>query len=313
MWIELHDTARDHPKVIKLARDLGTKQVYALGHLASLWTWVLRMAPDGNLSSFEDDDIEIAAQWEGEPGAFVEACVARKLLDRRGGALSVHDWEDFSGSLKAAERARNYRARKAESKATSRDGHARSRDITQTDQTRPTRPDQTDHGAERSAFASAPPPPAVVEIPLLDGKSFRVTQSLVDEWSRTYPALDVLLELRGLREWCLSNPTRMKRNGRAFCTRNLSRKQEQGPRITASRPAYPASRADAGMQAAFAAAEEFNARLAAASAADPGLVQEPARPALRALPAGRDVLGEPDVLLGGPLPVPAPSRRGGSA
>lgn len=283
MWIELHDSARDHPKILKLARVLGTSQVVTLGHVTSLWLWTLRMAPDGDLSSFDEEDIEIGAMWDGPPGKFVEAAVAKKLLDVVDGAYRVHDWEDYSGSLKSADRKRKERERKAAYRAkkaaeaaekaaaeetrkappekqkhesvpgTSHGRPGNSACVTQND--RPT--DQTDlYGAERTtdgtAERSAAPPhppaaadevrhtasvspaaledtsPEVLRIPLLAGEEFVVTETLVAEWGRAYPAVAIEQELRALREWALSNPTKRKRNGRAFCTRNLARKQEEG-------------------------------------------------------------------------------------
>ena len=116
MWIELHDSARDHPKLIKLARDLGIPKVHAFGHLCSLWTWVLRMAPDGDLSSFDTDDIEIGAEWGGTSGLFVSSAEKRGFLDRSNFGLVVHDWSEYSGSLKTAQRVREHRARKRSGK-----------------------------------------------------------------------------------------------------------------------------------------------------------------------------------------------------
>lgn len=176
MWIELHDSARDHPKILKLARDLKIPKVNALGHIASLWTWALRMAPDGDLSSFDVDDIEIGAEWNGDSGAFLAAAVERRLIDVQDGAHYLHDWEHYAQHLKAAKRKRDERARKRGRTPTrSQDttpnvtaGHKTSQDVTgqprisgpvtQTD--RPTdqtdRPDREDRPAR--AREDSPPP-----------------------------------------------------------------------------------------------------------------------------------------------------------
>ena len=150
MWIELHDTAREHPKIKKLARDLGCDRVRALGHLSAFWLWVLRFAPDGDLGNFDRDDIEDAALWSGEPGAFVDAAIARNLIDLEpNGEMRPHNWNRYAGSLKAAERKRKQRMRDKVSMpdvtgqivtvtGQSRDGHGNvSRDQTRPDQTRP--------------------------------------------------------------------------------------------------------------------------------------------------------------------------------
>ncbi len=135
MWIELHDSSRDHPKIIKLAKALKIEQAHALGLMCSLWTWTLRMAPDGNLSSFDPEDIEHAAGWNGGEGAFFDACNSKKirLLDSGPDGLTCHDWDDYSGSLKAAKRARDYRERKRIKQNNHVTRHAESRDITLTE------------------------------------------------------------------------------------------------------------------------------------------------------------------------------------
>ena len=125
MWLELHDSVRDHPKIIKAARDLSIKRVYLLGHLVSLWTWALRMAPDGNLSSFDAEDIEIGAEWEGEPGKLIEVLENRGLLDCEGDHWIVHDWPEYARHLRAAEWKRQELLRK-QRQATSGDNRGMS-------------------------------------------------------------------------------------------------------------------------------------------------------------------------------------------
>jgi hypothetical protein len=112
MWLEYHDSVRDHPKLIKAARDLGIPKVHLLGHISSLWTWTLRMAPDGNLSSFSDEDIEIGAEWDGPPGKLVEVLRSRRWLDKIEDGYAVHDWPEYARHLKAAEWKRQERLRK---------------------------------------------------------------------------------------------------------------------------------------------------------------------------------------------------------
>jgi hypothetical protein len=119
MWLELHDSVRDHPKLIKSSRDLGIPKVYLLGHLSSLWTWTLRMAPDGNLSSFSEEDIEIGAEWEGPPGKLIDVLVKRGWIDQIDGGFEVHDWREYARHLKAAEWKRQERERKERKRVSS--------------------------------------------------------------------------------------------------------------------------------------------------------------------------------------------------
>jgi hypothetical protein len=71
--------------------------------------------------------------------------------------------------------------------------------------------------------------PPVVTIPLLDGSEYPITQSDIDEWQKTYPALDVLQRLRAIREWNISNPKnrKTKRGVRSHITRWLDKDQNK--------------------------------------------------------------------------------------
>lgn len=242
MWIELHDGARDHPKILKVARDLGIPKVHVLGHVCSLWTWTLRMAPDGDLSSFDHEDIEIAAEWDGEPGKFITACIERGLLDRTEYGLAIHDWFDFAGSLKSAQRSREYRQRQRDlthklseihnNTSPSRDGDMTKPNSTvisrrptdQTDQTDQTdvcqrdapresdRP-HPDTGADAGQVrtpADAGSKPPILQLPLRGDKTFPITDQMVYAWQFSYPKLDVLGELKRACQWATDNPNRRK-------------------------------------------------------------------------------------------------------
>lgn len=52
--------------------------------------------------------------------------------------------------------------------------------------------------------------PTVLSIPLIGDKEYEVHQSLVDEFDRNYPAVDVMQTLREIRAWNLSNPNERK-------------------------------------------------------------------------------------------------------
>lgn len=95
-WIEFHDDIWEHHKTERFADMLGLPTVYAVGHLASLWHFVLRNAwRDANLAPWGDRGIERAARWEGEPGKFVHAARECGVLD---GSV-VHGWMERAGKL----------------------------------------------------------------------------------------------------------------------------------------------------------------------------------------------------------------------
>ena len=57
--------------------------------------------------------------------------------------------------------------------------------------------------------------PAVISIPLICKKSepqidFDIYQPMIDDWAESYPAVNVIQELRNIRQWNLANPARRK-------------------------------------------------------------------------------------------------------
>ena len=72
--------------------------------------------------------------------------------------------------------------------------------------------------------------PAIVSIPLVDKTEFPVTQGMVDDWSTTFPAVDVPQQLREMRAWCVANPTKRKtpRGISAFIVTWLGKEQDSG-------------------------------------------------------------------------------------
>lgn len=83
----------DHPKTIKLERQLGHEGVVAL---MRLWLWAAQNRPSGILSGMDEDDIEIAARWNGVQGAFNAVATALKLLDCFEGMYHIHDWQEHN-------------------------------------------------------------------------------------------------------------------------------------------------------------------------------------------------------------------------
>ena len=81
--------------------------------------------------------------------------------------------------------------------------------------------------AEHGCADSAPP---VIALPLNDKTEYLVTDEDLDEWQSLYPAVDVMQELRNMRGWLLSNPSKRKtRNGvKRFVNSWLAREQNKG-------------------------------------------------------------------------------------
>lgn len=104
-WIEAHQSLENHPKTKKAAKLLGVSKFEMIGRLFTLWWWAADYAQDGDLTKFSPDDIELAVEWEGERGAFVQSLLdcgfggGAGFLERDGDRLSIHDWWVYAGKL----------------------------------------------------------------------------------------------------------------------------------------------------------------------------------------------------------------------
>lgn len=84
-----------HPKMLELASRLGVSRPCAIGHMTLLFDFVADYAPAGDVGRHLDGVISMAADWTGQPAAFIEALVASRWLDRDNEhRLLVHDWSE---------------------------------------------------------------------------------------------------------------------------------------------------------------------------------------------------------------------------
>lgn len=121
-WLESHQTLANHPKTLKLSRLLNVPRVTAVGHLHFLWWWALDYAQDGDLSKFDELDVAVAADWQGEPSVFWSSLIRAGFVDEDG---CIHDWHEYAGRLierRAADAARKRSARTGDVQRTS-SGH----------------------------------------------------------------------------------------------------------------------------------------------------------------------------------------------
>ncbi len=72
--------------------------------------------------------------------------------------------------------------------------------------------------------------PTVIQLILNDKTFYSITQKDIDEWQNLYPATNVIQELRKMKGWCDSNPSKRKtkRGIKAFITNWLAREQDKG-------------------------------------------------------------------------------------
>lgn len=82
-----------HPKIVKLRRRLGDHGIVSL---LRLYSFVTGNRPDGDLTGMSDEDIEIAAAFEGAPGVLVRELFDLRLLDGQSWTYRVHDWVEHN-------------------------------------------------------------------------------------------------------------------------------------------------------------------------------------------------------------------------
>ena len=90
-------------------------------------------------------------------------------------------------------------------------------------------PESESNPKEGGGEPQAASPPAV-SIPLNDGTEYPVSQEQCQEWAGVYPAVNVIQQLREMREWCRNNPAKRKtaKGVRSFITRWLAKEQDRG-------------------------------------------------------------------------------------
>jgi hypothetical protein len=82
-----------HPKTKKLARRAGLEGVRSL---QILWAWAACNRPSGSLTGMDNEDIELAADWNGEAGALVKALDELRWLDSTENGYALHDWQEHN-------------------------------------------------------------------------------------------------------------------------------------------------------------------------------------------------------------------------
>lgn len=81
-----------HPKTKKTARRLGLEGIRSL---QVLWLWSTQYRPDGNLSGMDWEDIELAADWQGEERKFFDTCLGM-WVDETPDGYVLHDWQEHN-------------------------------------------------------------------------------------------------------------------------------------------------------------------------------------------------------------------------
>ena len=129
-WIELHQSIRDHRKIVDLAARLNIPEQYAAGLCIYMWTWALDNAPEGVLE-MSARLVTKASGWTGDEDDFLSAMLLSKWLEKTPeNTLYIHDWEQYAGRL--IEKRREDAARKRASRAEKSKVTKRPKDIRKT-------------------------------------------------------------------------------------------------------------------------------------------------------------------------------------
>lgn len=97
-----HSSLMNHRKTKRLMRLLDRPRFQVVGLLECLWHVVhedLHIGDDGFLWGWTHDDIEEAAGWDGDRGAFVDAALAAGFLDAANGDQAVERVDKASISV----------------------------------------------------------------------------------------------------------------------------------------------------------------------------------------------------------------------
>jgi hypothetical protein len=82
-----------HPKTKKLMKRLGPSGPLGCVYL---FIWAAANRSDGDLTGMTNEDIELAVDWTGEDGVFVQAMRDVGFLDGEAGELVIHDWSQHN-------------------------------------------------------------------------------------------------------------------------------------------------------------------------------------------------------------------------
>lgn len=211
-----------HHKTKKLLRRLGPAGPWAL---VCLFLWTAANRSDGDLSGMSNEDIELAADWQGEPDALVPVLAEVGFLDGSAGERKIHDWAEHNPWAAGAEDRAESSRWAALCKRYGRDGAAermpdyavRMRPACKPDAPLPSPipspSPKAEPKQERCPEPQADSEPPAIFLPLNTGPEFAITPAKVAEFAELYPAVLIMAELRKMRGWLLNNPTKRKTKG----------------------------------------------------------------------------------------------------
>lgn len=201
-WIKVHQTLKDHRKVLQAADELEIETAHMLGLIVSFWLWALDNAPAGSLAGISHRMIARAAQWERSPESFVSALINAGLLINTPEGLAINDWYEYAGKLLEQREAEKNRARRRRAAAA-----AQQPDDQQTSTGRPPDDQQTSAGRvektrldksreEKSREEKTGTPPDGSPAPAIEQTPHKEIVEMYHDICKSYPRLRNISENR---------------------------------------------------------------------------------------------------------------------
>jgi len=236
---------RDNKKRVRLQRRLGAEGVIGL---IDLWGYAAGNKTDGILSNMDDEDICIAANWQGEISDFINAITDERMnfleKDTESGWYYLHDWIEHNPYV-ASSKQRSKLASKASKARWDKDKNAEFtqgqcgthksalRNSQNSNAPSPTpSPTPSPNSCAESELsdiltdeAQKPELMPGVEESSTNGKDKAVLLTFhcngkvktwdldskkVDEWQESFPGIDIPNECKKALQWIRDNPTKRK-------------------------------------------------------------------------------------------------------
>ncbi|MCR4330717.1 MAG: DUF4373 domain-containing protein [Patescibacteria group bacterium] len=223
----------EHPKTKKLKKRLGWEGVISL---IRLWEFTAQYRPDGVLGNMSDEDIELAASWDGDESVFVKHILEYGFIQNTENGYEVHDWQEHNGYAchakdreEQARKSANARWDKQRTVSNAQDEksnaelcsrHAHSNAVGNAPSPSPSPsplpdslPVPKDSCAEPEKEPAAPPEvsdPIFINLITNTKSEYPIRESILKEMQELYPGVDINQEFRNMRGWCIGHPTECK-------------------------------------------------------------------------------------------------------
>ncbi len=154
-----------------------------------------------------------------------------EMIERTDSELRIADWEKHQ-NIEGLEKIRETNRKSSQKYRERKRMDMKAGDVTVTsrDAAEKNRKEEKRKEEKRENSSTAPDDSdAVLVLPLADGNDFCVKQEDLLLWKETFPAVDVLQELKEMRVWCDANPQKRKtgRGIRRFIVNWLSKAQDE--------------------------------------------------------------------------------------